>query len=136
MGKTWKEKYETTKEPTVVVVKRDAPGIKAGQSMLISTPAEIESVIRKIPKGSELSPQAIRAALAKKHQADTTCPLTTGIFLRIISEVALEDMANGKSADEVAPFWRVVNGKSPLAKKLSCGPEGLTALRKAEQLAP
>ena len=56
--------------------------------------------------------------------------ITTGIFLRMAAEYALQEMSQGK--DEVMPFWRVVDPKSPLAKKLPCGPEFIVSQRAAE----
>ena len=34
-------------------------------------------------------------ACLKQYQADKTCPVTTGIFLRIISEASYEEYDNG-----------------------------------------
>jgi hypothetical protein len=52
--------------------------------------------------------------------------------LRISAEAALEELAEGKSLNEVAPFWRVIAPDSKLAKKLTVGPEWLAAQRAAE----
>ena len=62
------------------------------------------------------------------------CPLTSGIFLRIVSEAALDEMRSGKSIEAITPFWRLVSPKAPLSKKLSCGPEFVAERRKAEGL--
>lgn len=35
-----------------------------------------------------------------------TCPMTTGIFLRIVADAAEEDILNGKT--KIAPYWRVI----------------------------
>ena len=45
-----------------------------------------------------------------------TCPLTTGIFLRIAIEASLEQWKGEKSK---LPFWRIINEKNPLLKALS-----------------
>ena len=63
----------------------------------------------------------MRDDLAMEYGADKTCPVTTGIFLRIVAEVAWEALENGKDAEEVTPFWRIVNPNSKLAAKLSRG---------------
>lgn len=88
--------------------------------------------VRNIAPGNTRKPEEVRADLAVRHGADATCPLTTGIFLRIIAEVALEDLAAGATLESVTPFWRVVDPKSPLAKKLSCGPEFIQIRRTEE----
>lgn len=133
--KTWRQKYDNGQDPEVVVLDKPGMGLVPGQKLLISSPAEIDGVLQGILPGQAMSVAELRNSLAARHGADGTCPLTTGIFLRIIAEVALEELAAGKGIDEVAPFWRVVDPKSPLAKKLSCGPEWIKAQREAESRA-
>ncbi|MBS1707943.1 MAG: hypothetical protein JSS65_04390 [Armatimonadetes bacterium] len=130
--KTWRQKYDNGHDPEVVVLDKPGMGLVPGQKLLISSPSEIDGLLRSVPIGQTTSVAELRNSLATRHGADGTCPLTTGIFLRIIAEVALEELAAGKGVDEVAPFWRVVDPKSPLAKKLSCGPEWIRTQRDAE----
>tara|TARA_X000001036_G_scaffold362362_1_gene345921 strand:- start:38 stop:274 length:237 start_codon:yes stop_codon:yes gene_type:complete len=59
--------------------------------------------------------------IAKEFQADKTCPVTTGIFLRIVSEASYEEYDTGIDLDAITPFWRIVNPNSKLAEKLACG---------------
>jgi hypothetical protein len=117
--KSWIEKRDCGKAPHVKVIDKYFAGIKAGSKMLISSPQEIADFIVKIPKKKFIEPIQMREALAKKHKADATCPVTTGIFLRIAAEAALEEFAQGKSASQITPFWRVVGSENTLAKKLS-----------------
>lgn len=130
--KTWREKYASRTGSTVQILASNFAGMKPGQLMLISAPAEIERHVRQIPSGQVMKLQDLRTQLAQEQFAEVTCPTTTSIFLRIVSEIALEDLAEGKSLSEVTPFWRVVDPKGPLAKKLSCGPEWIAAQRTAE----
>jgi hypothetical protein len=65
--------------------------------------------------------QQMRQELAKLHGADATCPVSTAIFLRTVAEAAWDEIESGVPTSEVAPFWRVVDPKSPLAKKLRAG---------------
>lgn len=51
------------------------------------------------------------------------CPVTTAIYLRVVAEVGLRDLEEGKPMEAVVPFWRVVTPDTPVAKKLSCGPD-------------
>jgi hypothetical protein len=132
MAKSWLEKYHNGKPPQVKKLNYTYGGMKPGDNMLISSPEEIDAYIRAIPFGETRSVDAMRKDLAKKHGADGTCPLTTGIFTRIVAEVAIEDMVKGKSAKEVTPFWRVVVPGSPLAKKLTCGESMVVELRAQE----
>jgi hypothetical protein len=56
--------------------------------------------------------------------------------LRIASEVAYQQYIDGKPLSKIAPFWRLVSTKSPLAKKLSCGPDFIKEQREKEGLKP
>ena len=74
----------------------------------------------------------MRDDLAKKHNADKTCPVTTGIFLRIVSEASYEEYQSGDDLETIAPFWRIVKLNSKLAGKLACGVD-LIAKRHTEE---
>jgi hypothetical protein len=74
----------------------------------------------------------MRLELAKLHGADATCPVSTEIFLRTVSEAAWDEIEAGTPVTEVTPFWRVVDPKSPLAKKLRAGSGWIEQQRAAE----
>jgi hypothetical protein len=74
----------------------------------------------------------MRKDLANEYGAEYTCPVTSGIFLRIVSEAAHEQIVKGAPIDKVTPFWRVVDEKSALNKKLSFGSEFVPKQRKKE----
>ena len=120
-GKTWQEKMNDGREPQLERADKSFAGIKEGQMMLIPTPKLIEEYIRQVPEGTSVDSATIRKDLAIKHGAEVTCPLTTGIFLRIVAEAAYEEFQQGKPVDKIAPFWRVIDEKSPTAKKLTFG---------------
>ncbi len=130
MAKTWREKYDERTTSDLKRTDRPIPGVPPNGTILISNPTEISEELRKIEPGKTVSIQEFRQRLAERNEADIACPLSTGIFMRIAAEVALEDIASGK--EEVAPFWRVVEPKSTLAKKLSCGPDWISQRRLAE----
>ena len=60
-------------------------GVSMGQRMLIPTPLLIDEYIRQVPRGQSTTTEQIRKDLASRFRAEVTCPLTTGIFLRIVS---------------------------------------------------
>lgn len=130
MAKTWQEKYEEEKQELVKRLDTNFADMKAGEMMLISTPQKIAIYINSIPKNENRDLVRMRKDLAKKAKADNTCPLTTGIFTRIVAERSLELMVEGK--EPVAPFWKVIDPKSNLAKKLSCGPDMIAQLRESK----
>ena len=127
MAKTWQEKFETKKVEHIKRLDTNFADMKAGDLMLISTPQKIADYINSIPKDENRDLSQMRIDLAKQAKSDITCPVTSGIFTRIIAERSLELMAEGKEA--IAPFWKVIDPKSSLAKKLSCGPELIESLR-------
>ncbi len=131
--KSWTEKVkDPTKTFVVKKLDKDFADMPAGAQMLIATPQIVEDYLRHIPKGKSVTLQTLRNDLAHDYRAQYTCPVTTGIFLRIVSEAAHEQLTAGKPLNQVAPFWRVVGPKSALNKKLSFGVGFVTKQRKAE----
>ena len=128
--KSWIEKRDIGKVPHVTVIDKAFAGIPAGSKLLISSPIEIEEFVRSIPKGKQVETPEMRQILAERHHADATCPVSTGIFLRIVAEAALEEYNSGKPLSKVAPFWRIISPNSALAKKLSIGSEEFQTIRK------
>jgi hypothetical protein len=132
--KTWTEKFQTKKSFEVKRVDKKFADMPEGCLMLIATPQIIDHYIRLIPKGKNVNLLTLRKDLALEHQAENTCPLTTGIFLRIVAEAAFEALQNGRKLEEITPFWRVIDKKSPLLNKLSFGKDFVLNQRKVEGL--
>jgi alkylated DNA nucleotide flippase Atl1 len=87
--------------------------------MIIATPMIIDGIVRKIPKGKLTTVSAIMDRLAADLGVDTCCPMTTGIFLRIVAEAAEEDQAAGRK--EISPYWRVLKTNGALNPKYPGG---------------
>jgi len=115
--KSWAEKMDNGRLSKVVILEKDWGGMKKGAKCLISNPFEIRDYIRAIPKGQQKTLQEMRDEIAKKYKAEGMCPLTAGIFLRINTEAAIEELNQGKTPEEITPFWRIVTPDSPVAKK-------------------
>ncbi len=130
--KTWKEKLNAGKQPQVKRLEAAFADIPANSNMLIATPLILDTYIRQIPKGTHVPVTTLRKDLALEYNADYTCPVTTGIFLRIVAEAAYEQFEQGKKITAVTPFWRVVAPGSPLAGKLSFGQDLLLEQRQKE----
>ena len=88
-------------------------------TMLIPKPLDVDALIRKTKKGRLVTVSEIRARLARDNKVDVTCPLTTGIFIRIAAEAAEEDLQNGRR--HVTPYWRVVKDDGSLNEKFPGG---------------
>lgn len=132
MAKTWRQKLDGGKPAHVETLTKPFGGAPEGAKMLVGTPRLIDSYMRTVPEGQSRSVAQMRADLAKAQKADIACPLSTSILVRIAAEAALEEIAQGKPVQDVAPFWRVVDEKSPIAKRLSCGPEFIELRRQLE----
>jgi 6-O-methylguanine DNA methyltransferase, DNA binding domain len=89
--------------------------------MLVPTALELDAMIRKIPRGHVSTLAQVRNRLARWHHADLTCPLVTGIFLRIVAQAAEEDRQAGKQG--ITPYWRVVRDEGKLNQKFPGGIE-------------
>lgn len=87
--------------------------------MLISSPRELDAVIRRVPEGRVMTMSALLANLARAHQADYTCPITADAFLRIVAAAAEEERASRGGA--IAPYWRVVQDDGALVESLPGG---------------
>jgi 6-O-methylguanine DNA methyltransferase, DNA binding domain len=126
---SWREKLEKPQEPKLVNVPPKMSRFGSG-TMLIPTPLLVDDVIRKVPKGKLVTVSEIRRKLAREFSADVTCPLTTGIFIRIAAEAAEEDRINGRK--RVTPYWRVVKDDGSLNPKFPGGPAQQTSDLRAE----
>ena len=130
--KSWKEKLNIDKSFVVKRLDKNFSDMKVGENMLIATPKIIDDYIKQIPKGININIKTLRNDLALTYDADTTCPVTTGIFLRIVSEAAFEDFLNGEK--NITPFWRVVDHESKTATKLACGINFIKKRRSEENI--
>lgn len=129
--KSWAEKMNY-KEPEVKRTDAGFADIPAGSSMLIANPQIIDAYIRQIPKGSFVDIKQLRKDLAAEYNAQYSCPVTTGIFIRIVAEAAYEQYEKGTPLSKITPFWRALNPNSPSAKKVSFGIDFLLEQQKKE----
>jgi hypothetical protein len=130
MLKSWNEKFKSKANHDIKVIEKDFWSQKAGDPMLIPTPKLIEDYVNQSEKGMSIDPVQMRIDLATELGADFTCPMNTGIFTRIMAEKNLE--LNSDNYEAMTPFWRLVDPKSDLAKKLSCGKGVIQKLREDE----
>jgi len=117
--KSSREKLEREGLPKVV----DDP--RGRGRLLIPHPLDVDALVRRVQRGKIATVDQIRERLAKDSGADLTCPLTTGIFLRIAAEAAEEDASRGES--EITPYWRVIKGDGSLNEKLPGGVDAQAA---------
>lgn len=114
--KSWREKLEKTGGlPKIVDIPKKMENRLGRGKLLIPKPLDVDALIRKVKRGKLVTQEQIREKLARDFKVNVTCPITTGIFVRIAAEAAEEDLRNGKK--QITPYWRVLRGDGRLNEK-------------------
>lgn len=100
--------------------------------LFVATREIIEAYMHTIPVGECRTIHRLRNELARKYHCDATCPVSTAIFVRQIAEKALIELQHGKAINKVAPFWRLVEPDSKIAKKLEIDSHWIQLQRELE----
>ena len=129
--KSWREKLADSKGLPKIGEVEGKMTIRWGAgTMVIPAPIEVDELMRKVPKGKLTTINEIRTALARKHNVDVGCPITTGIFAWIAAHAAEEDAAEGKM--RINPYWRTLKTGGELNPKYPGGVPGLKKRLAAE----
>lgn len=101
--KSWTEKLADSKGlPKVKKIEGKMSKKWGTSTLVVPTPLEVDSLMRKVPEGKLTTINEIRHALARKHNATIGCPITTGIFAWIAANAAEEQRKAGR--DNVTPY--------------------------------
>lgn len=102
-----------------------APGFREamGGAMVVSSPAEVDGLIRSLMPGEVITLDDLRAALARRHQVAVACPVSTAIFANMGARAAEEQRSLGVPPDQLTPWWRVLKRGGLLNPKLPGGVE-------------
>lgn len=131
--KTAREKLAVQKQPKKVVMEKAYAGIGVGETMYVATPQIVDAYVKAIPHGETRTVPEMRGDLAAREKCHGTCPMSSAIFARMVAEAALEDLADGKTVSEVAPFWRLISSDDKIARKLQIDPKWLDEQRALER---
>ena len=101
-----------------------------GASMIVSTPREVDSILRQVPPGRLTTLDDNRQCLARRHGTTIACPVSTAIFIGIAARAALEMREQGVEA--VTPFWRALRSDGALNPKYPGGIRLQQAMLEAE----
>jgi len=124
--KSWREKLSDAKDlPKIGKVMGKMTTRWGAGTMVVPAPREVDEVMRQVPRGKLITINEIRFALARKHNVDIGCPITTGIFAWIAAHAAEEAAADGQK--QVTPYWRTLKSGGELNQKY---PGGIANLRK------
>ena len=129
------EHLESGRIPHIVhQIPPGAPGYREakGGAMVVSSPAEIDALIKRIEPGQVATLDDLRQALAKRHKVAVACPVSTAIFANMCARAAEERRASGVAVDALTPWWRVLKSGGFLNPKLPGGVERQAALLAAE----
>jgi alkylated DNA nucleotide flippase Atl1 len=129
------EHLNSGREPHIVhQIPRGAPGYAEakGGAMVVSSPAEVDALVRKLEPGEVVTLDDIRAALARRHKVAVACPVSTAIFANMSARAAEERRARGVPQDELTPWWRVLKKGGFLNPKLPGGVERQAVLLAGE----
>src|ERR1043165_7498658 len=126
--KTWREKLANDKNlPKVISVTGAAAKRWGGRTVAIAAPREIVALMRTVPRGRVTTVSELRAAIARRHQAETACPITTGIFSWIAAHAAEESRATGETEKKLTQYWRTLKSGGELNPKF---PGGVPAVQR------
>ncbi len=121
------------RQPHIVhMIPPGAPGYReaAGGAMVVSSPAEVDAMVRRLRPGELATLDDLRAALARRHDVAVACPVSTAIFLNMCARAAEERRAAGEPPEALTPWWRVLKKGGFLNPKYPGGTD-----RQAELLA-
>ncbi|NLX97881.1 MAG: MGMT family protein [Rhodopirellula sp.] len=112
--KTWRQKLDAAKAKVseCKVFKCE----QSGKVFVVPSPVRLEQIIRSLPWGELITMQQLAQRLAAEHGADLACPMTTGIFCRLIAEAVEESSRPG-----AVPWWRVLKTGNELNPKYPGG---------------
>jgi alkylated DNA nucleotide flippase Atl1 len=129
--KTAIQKLNVEKEPHVVSpIPAGFPGAKDHDSMVVSTPREVDALLKEVPAGRLVTLTDIRVHLAQRHGADMACPVSTAIFANIAAAAAEEMRDQGMTA--ITPYWRMIKPDGTLNPKFPGGVEAQQQKLEAE----
>jgi hypothetical protein len=131
---TWKDRLEESSGIDIRPVPEGRTGMTPGKSMLYPSARMINEAIRAIPRGQSVTPNELRSELARRHDAEYTCPVTTTIMLRIVTEAANEAHRGGAPLTDITPVWRVLDKRASALRKLTFDPTYLLDERAEEGL--
>ena len=98
--------------------------------MVIPEPLKLDALVRAVKMGKLVTVPQLMERLAKDAGVDRACPMTTGIFLRIVTETAEEDLREGRK--RITPYWRVLKKGGLLNDKYPGGSQAQAKRLKEE----
>jgi len=139
MKKTWQEKLtDKASLPKVLRLEKRFPcynavhkmGAEVGDEVVLVNPSEVVEIMKRVPKGKLTTTVEICKTIAKQHDVEACCSLTTGIFIMTAANAAEEAKRQGKSLN--IPYWRTLKADGFLNPKYPGGQEAQKKLLEQE----
>jgi len=133
--KTALDHLSSGREPHIVhFIPPGAPGHREanGGAMVVSSPTEINAMVRSLRRGEVVTLDELRTAIARRHAVAVACPVSTAIFLNMCARAAEELREMGVPDAELTPWWRVLKKGGFLNPKYPGGTDYQTSLLEAE----
>ena len=105
-------------------------GAEVGDEVVLVNPSEVVEIMKQIPRGKLATIVEICKEIAKKHDVEACCSLTTGIFIMTAANAVEEAKMEGKSLD--IPYWRTLKADGFLNPKYPGGQEAHKKLLEKE----
>jgi alkylated DNA nucleotide flippase Atl1 len=90
-----------------------------GGTMVVSSAGEVDAILRRVPSGSVVTLDDVRAHLARRYGTNIACPVSTAIFINMTARASDELAARGE--EDVTPYWRVLKADGTLNDKYPGG---------------
>ena len=120
--KSWREKLADSKGlPRVEPITEKMSARWGTGTLVIPAPAEVDEIMKQVPKGKLVTINEIRKFLARRHGATIGCPITTGIFAMIAAHVAHEELEEGRKKGTL--YWRTLKSHGEINPKYPGGIE-------------
>ena len=91
-------------------------GAEPGDSVVLAPGLEVDAIMKTVPEGKLITIKEICQKLARKHQTEYCCTLTTGIFIMTAANAAEETKGD-------TPYWRTLKSDGELNNKYPGGIE-------------
>lgn len=122
--KNWRAKLANAKDrPKVIPIAPEKEHFLGTGTMVIPAPAEVDEIMKMVPRGKLITIREIKEALAGKHGTTTSCHDSTIICVKIAAAAAEEDAADG--IEPITPYWRTLKYNGGLHPKYPGGIENL-----------
>ena len=114
-----KKLYDKKDFPKIKTIPRKLSKSWGKGRFVLPFPPEVNTLMKRVPKGKLTTINEIRRKLAKKYKTTTACPIVTGIFAWISANAAEEDIKDGRK--KVTPYWRTIKSDGKINEKYPGG---------------